>query len=53
MTDERKDERFEQKRDPVEAPARISLLYESEDGRFCLFEDGEGHLTAVSAAKLA
>ena len=34
-------------------PARITLLYESRDGKLCLFEDGEGHLTAVRAEKLA
>ena len=33
--------------------ARITLLYESRDGRFCLFEDAEGHLAAVDASKLA
>ena len=32
--------------------ARITLLYESRDGRFCLFEDAEGHLAAVDASKL-
>ena len=35
------------------SPARISLLYESKDGRLCIFEDGEGHLTAVRASSLA
>ena len=34
-------------------PARITLLYESRDGKLCLFEDGEGHLTVVRAEKLA
>ena len=38
---------------PLAAPARISLIYESEDGRFCLFEDGDGHITAVRASALA
>ena len=52
MTDEQ-DEQDGQKSDCVEAPARFSLIYESKDGRLCLFEDAEGHLTAVSAAKLA
>ena len=33
-------------------PARITLLYESRDGRFCLFEDADGHLAAVDASKL-
>ncbi len=32
--------------------ARITLLYESRDGRFCLFEDADGHLAAVDASKL-
>ena len=35
------------------APARISLLYESRDGRFCLFEDANGHISAVRSARLA
>ena len=34
-------------------PAKITLLYESKDGRFCLFEDAQGHLSAVNAARLA
>ena len=34
-------------------PAQITLLYESRDGRFCLFEDAQGHLSAVNAARLA
>lgn len=33
--------------------ANITLLYESRDGRMCLFEDSHGHLTAVRASKLA
>ncbi len=33
-------------------PAKITLLYESRDGRFCLFEDAHGHLTAVRSAFL-
>ena len=33
-------------------PARIALLYESKDGRFCLFEDSQGHLSAVQSANL-
>ena len=37
---------------PCDNPARIKLLYESRDGRLCLFEDAEGHLTAVRAEKL-
>lgn len=35
------------------APARIALLYESRDGKLCLFEDHEGHLTAVRSERLA
>ena len=53
-TDERtfisEDETYEEKSVP---PARITLLYESRDGRFCLFEDADGHLAAVDASKLA
>lgn len=43
----------------AEAPARLALparfqsLYQSRDGRLCLFEDEHGHLTAVDASKLA
>lgn len=37
----------------LERPAKIRLLYESVDGKLCLFEDGQGHLTAVRASKLA
>ncbi len=33
-------------------PGRFSLLYESDDGRLCLFEDVEGHLSAVDARRL-
>ncbi len=33
-------------------PGRFSLIYESEDGRLCLFEDAEGHLSAVDARRL-
>ena len=32
--------------------ARFSLLYESRDGKLCLFEDASGHVTAVRASKL-
>ncbi len=53
MADKRADERTDQKREPVNVPVRISLIYESKDGRFCLFQDAEGHLTSVSAARLA
>lgn len=34
-------------------PARFALVYESKDGRLCIFEDADGHLTAVRASKLA
>ncbi len=34
-------------------PGRISLLYESRDGGICVFEDAEGHLTAVRTSRLA
>ena len=37
---------------PELAPAKITLLYESRDGKLCLFEDANGHLTAVRASKL-
>ena len=36
-----------------QAPAKITFLYESRDGRLCLFQDANGHLTAVRASKLA
>lgn len=35
------------------SPAKFSLLYESKDGKLCLFEDAKGHLTAVRAERLA
>lgn len=31
----------------------FSRLYESPDGKFCLFEDGYGHLSAVNTARFA
>lgn len=34
------------------AVARFSSMYESRDGRLCVFEDGCGHIVAVSAARL-
>ena len=37
----------------ADPPAKISLLYESKDGRLCLFEDALGHLSAVRASRLA
>lgn len=42
-----------QGRTPLVEPARIRLVYESADRRFCLFEDADGHLTSVRASKLA
>ena len=33
--------------------ATFTLIYESRDGRLCLFEDKQGHLHAVQAARLA
>lgn len=35
------------------APAAFGLLYESRDGRLCLFESASGHLTAVDSARFA
>ena len=35
------------------APARFGMLYESRDGKLCLFESSEGHLAAVKASRLA
>lgn len=35
------------------SPGRFMLVYESKDGRLCMFEDVEGHLTVVRAEKLA
>ena len=32
--------------------AAISLIYESRDGRLCLFEDAQGHISAVDSARL-
>ena len=34
-------------------PGQFALVYESKDGRLCMFEDAEGHLTVVRAEKLA
>ena len=34
------------------SPSTFSCLYESPDGRFCLFEDAQGHLSAVNAVRL-
>ena len=35
------------------APARLMRLYESRDGKLCLFESADGHLAAVDSSKLA
>ena len=53
MTDERTTPSPENEREHDKPPAKISLIYESKDGRFCLFEDAEGHITAVRASSLA
>lgn len=37
---------------PVAPPARLAMLYESRDGRLCLFEDADGHLTSVDSERL-
>lgn len=37
----------------LDVPAKITLLYESKDRRLCLFEDANGHLSAVRASRLA
>lgn len=34
------------------SPATFSLLYESSDGRLCVFEDEAGHLSAVDASRM-
>lgn len=34
-------------------PSTFSLLYESRDGRLCLFQAEDGHLSAVDSSKLA
>ena len=33
--------------------ANFRAVYESADGKLCVFEDAEGHLVAVNAARLA
>lgn len=35
------------------SPAQFTLVRESGDGRLCLFQDKDGHLTAVRADRLA
>lgn len=60
MADEQQDSSATLRADDVDAAgsspaapiAGIKLLYESRDGRFCLFEDAEGHLAAVDASRL-
>ena len=37
----------------LDVPAKITLLYESKDRRLCLFEDANGHLSAVRSSRLA
>lgn len=34
-------------------PSRFDLLYESDDGKLCLFETHDGHLSAVPSSLLA
>lgn len=33
-------------------PGRFNLLYQSRDGKLCIFEDEGGHLTAVRSSRL-
>lgn len=51
MIDERVDERYSTREHDMTL-AKITLLYESRDGKMCLFEDAEGHLVAVRASLL-
>ena len=37
----------------LEAPSAFKLIYQSRDGRMCLFEDEEGHITAVDGNRLS
>ena len=53
MADKRTGDAENRSSKQANVPADFSLLYESRDGRFCLFEDASGHLTAVRAANLA
>ncbi len=48
----RKGERSQIEHANMHAPARFEMLYESRDGRLCFFQNHEGHLTAVNAARL-
>lgn len=43
----------EKKPESALVPAKITLLYESRDKKLCLFEDAQGHLTAVRTSRLA
>lgn len=55
MADETRTEapRVESAPESPNALARFTLLYESRDGRLCLFQDHEGHLTSVDSARFA
>ena len=53
MNDNNATEEREEQLDPIRHPGNFSLVYESKDGKLCLFEDAEGHLTVVRAEKLA
>ena len=53
MTDEARQTARSEDKQSESAPAQIKFLYESRDGKLCLFEDAAGHLTAVPTAKLA
>lgn len=33
--------------------SRFSVIYESRDGRLCLFEDAQGHVSAVDSSRFA
>lgn len=49
---EKPDEKHNDANSQPPAPARITLLYESRDGKLCLFEDANGHLFAVRSSLL-
>ena len=49
---EKPDEKRKDAEVHLPAPARITLLYESRDGKLCPFEDANGHLFAVRASLL-
>lgn len=50
---------MKQKKDPQQATAAakkaatFKKIYESRDGKICLFEDEKGHITAVNSKRLA